>query len=203
MHTITLPTIITLVRLIASPLILPFVLVYGLSSNIPLLNYGLAVLFVFLALTDFFDGYLARRWGQVSALGKTLDPLADKFLVYATLVALLASNKIYFYWVVIFIGRDFFMMGLRQIALEQGFGVPVSRLGKFKTALLLSYLTWVIANPYQGQWDAHVWWNGIELLLLVSSLVLTIWSTKNYYHSFVKMYTEMRPPTHMWTASLR
>jgi CDP-diacylglycerol---glycerol-3-phosphate 3-phosphatidyltransferase len=202
MHIITLPTIITLIRLIASPLFLPFILVYGLSPNIPVLNYALALLFGSLALTDFFDGYLARRWRQVSALGKTLDPLADKFLIYSTLVALLAINKTYFYWVVIFIGRDFFMLGLRQIALELGFGVPVSRLGKFKTTILLSYLTWVIANPYQSQWDTHLWWNGIELLLLASALALTIWSTKNYYHSFITMYTG-RPPTCTWTASLR
>lgn len=186
MH-ITFPTFLTLIRLIISPTMLPLLLVYGLVQNNFLINIALACFFVLLCLTDYFDGSLARRWNQVSALGKSLDPLADKFLVYSTLIALLAANKIYFYWVVILIGRDFFMMGLRQIALEHNFSVDVSWFGKIKTAVLMSYLTCVILNPYHDQWQEHIVWNSVETILLITTLVLSIWSAKKYYHVFMSM----------------
>jgi len=188
MVSITFPTLLTLVRLVVSPIILPLLLVYGLPLELLWVNGTLAAIFVFFSLTDFFDGYLARRLKQESALGKALDPLADKFLVYSTLVALLAIHKIYFYWVVILIGRDFFMMGLRQIALEHNFSVSVSGLGKIKTAVLLIYLTMAILNPYQGLWDEHPWWNGVETMLLAATLVLAIWSAKKYYSAFIKQF---------------
>lgn len=182
---INFPTLLTLIRLIVSPVILPLCLVYGLPYNFLWLNIVLAVFFALLSLTDFFDGFLARRLGLVSDLGKALDPLADKFLVYSTLVALLAIHKIYFYWVVLLIGRDFFMMGLRQIALEKGFQVQVNWLGKIKTATLMSFLTLVIMNPYQGMWQKHPLWNGFEVILLIATLVLSVWSAKKYYDSFL------------------
>lgn len=186
MTKITFPTILTLIRLIASPIILPILLVYGLPYNIALINIVLAGLFVVLALTDFFDGYLARKLKLESALGKALDPLADKFLVYSTLIALLTLNKIYFYWVVLLIGRDFFIMGLRQIALEQGFSVPVDWLGKIKTMTLLIFLTVAIANPYQWTHHSGSFYHGIEATLLFLTLVLSLWSAKNYYDIFMK-----------------
>lgn len=181
MISINFPTVLTLIRLIASPLILPIFLVYWLPYNIFLVNILLVVFFSLLSLTDFFDGFLARRLGLVSELGKALDPLADKFLVYSTLVALLAAQKIYFYWVILLIGRDFFMMGLRQIALEKGFHVKVNWLGKIKTAILMAFLAFLILNPYQGMWYIHPFWNLGETILLITTMVLSIWSAKKYY----------------------
>ena len=129
MFDINLPTILTLIRLILSPLVLPVILVYLLPLNIFWVNGVLAVIFMLLSITDFFDGYLARKYNQETVLGKVLDPLADKFLTYSALIGLLAAHKIYFYWVVILIGRELFILGLRHVALEHRLEVSVSILG--------------------------------------------------------------------------
>lgn len=176
----TLPTMLTLTRLVISPLMLPVLLVYLLPYNSLIINIFLSVLFVLLSLTDFFDGYFARKFNQVTKLGKHLDPLADKFLFYSALVALLASGKIFFYWVIILIGRDFFVMGLRAIAHEHNFSVPVSFFGKIKTTAQMVFLGFLILNPYQSAGFFNTW-NLIEFALLLTVLVLCVLSAKSYY----------------------
>lgn len=186
---VNLPNWLTIIRLVVSPLTLPLLLVYFLPHNNVWLNSGLAFLFVLFGLTDFFDGYLARRLDQETSLGKMLDPIADKFLVYSTLVALLAAGKIFFYWVIIFIGREFFVMGLRAIALEHNLSVPVSLLGKIKTFFQMILLTWIIVNPYQKLGlHSHPIWNGGELFLLIMTLALSVISAKHYYTAFINAY---------------
>jgi CDP-diacylglycerol--glycerol-3-phosphate 3-phosphatidyltransferase len=113
---LNLPILLTLSRLILSPLLLPVLLVYLLPFNNIFINSFLGFLFFLFSITDFFDGYFARRYKQETQVGKLLDPIADKFLLYSTLIGLLAADKIFFYWVIIIIGREFFVMGLRQIA---------------------------------------------------------------------------------------
>jgi CDP-diacylglycerol--glycerol-3-phosphate 3-phosphatidyltransferase len=183
MKSYNIPTFLTLVRLFFSPIVLPLVLVYLLPYNIWWLNLLLALFFALLSLTDFFDGYLARKYQQESVLGRVLDPLADKFLTYCALIGLLAAHKIFFYWVVIFIGREFLVVGLRQIALEHHFSIAVSRLSKVKTALLMLTITVIIVNPYHGYADTLVaqLWNGIEGLLLGASLLLSLVTAYYYY----------------------
>lgn len=179
----TLPTVLTLTRLVLSPLMLPVLLVYLLPYNNFVINIALAVLFLLLSLTDLFDGYFARKFNQVTKLGKQLDPLADKFLSYSTLVALLAAGKIFFYWVIILIGRDFFVMGLRAIAQDRGLSIPVSFFGRIKTIGLTIFLAFIIFNPYQAAGLSNSW-NMIEAFLLVIVLLLSLLSAKNYYLQF-------------------
>jgi CDP-diacylglycerol--glycerol-3-phosphate 3-phosphatidyltransferase len=183
-RTINVPTVLTLIRLIVAPFVLPVLLVYLLPFNSLFINGALALLFIVFALTDFFDGHLARRLQQETRLGKLLDPLADKCLVYSTLIALLAVGKIYFYWVIIFVGREFFVMGLRLIALEHGSAVTVSWWGKIKTVLQMALLTVLIANPYQVLGLCNAWcWNGVELVLLISALGVSVFSAYQYYQN--------------------
>jgi len=167
--------------------VLPLLLFYLLPyASLPL-NLALAAIFVFFGLTDFFDGYLARRLKQETLLGQVLDPLADKCLVYSTLIALLAVQKIYFYWVVVLVGREFFMMGLRLIALEHALVIKVSFLGKIKTAVHMALLTVLIANPYQALgFQGAPYWNGIECLLLIAALFLSLFSAWLYYRVFIR-----------------
>lgn len=185
----TLPTILTLIRLIVSPLMLPVLLVYLLPLNVFFINSLLALLFVAFSVTDFLDGYLARRLKQETVIGSMLDPIADKFLVYSTLVSLLAVGKIYFYWVIILIGREFFVMGLRQISLENSFSVNVSWLGKIKTFIQMTFLTFVIINPHyhEGLLGSYVW-NSIQLLLLLATLVMSVFSAWLYYREFIREF---------------
>lgn len=186
LSSLNVPTRLTLARLIFSPLVLPLLLFYFLPYNSLVINSMLMAVFAVLALTDFFDGYLARRMKQETALGKSLDPIADKFLVVATLIALLAAQKIYFYWVIILIGRELFVMMLRSLALEQSVVVHVSLLGKVKTFAHMVLLAWLILNPYQelGFADAYAW-NVGELVLLILSLVLSLLSAWQYYNDYL------------------
>lgn len=190
----TIPTILTLIRLIASPLILPLLFVYLLPLHVLWINCILASIFALLSLTDFFDGYLARKLQQETVLGKVLDPLADKFLTYSALIALLAAGKIYFYWVVLLIGREFFVMGLRHVALEHQFNVPVSIWGKIKTSVQMITLIFIILNPYQPQGIHALGWNSVEIILLALTIVLSLYSAWLYYRHFISIfipYSEM------------
>ena len=181
-----IPIILTLIRLISSPLVLPFLFVYLLPLNIFFINIALAGLFLCLSATDFFDGYLARHYNQETALGRLLDPIADKFLIYTTLISLVAAGKLYFYWAIIFIGREFFVMGLREISLAHNFSLAVSGNAKLKTAFQVAALTWVIVNPLQQEGLYALWWNGIEWLLLSSALFFSLLSAVAYYRIFIK-----------------
>jgi CDP-diacylglycerol--glycerol-3-phosphate 3-phosphatidyltransferase len=188
---INFPTTLTLIRLIASPLILPFLLVYLLPYHVWFINISLGSVFAVLSLTDFFDGYLARKYHQETSLGKLLDPIADKCLFYATLVALVAAGKLYFFWAVILIGREFFIMGLRLVALEYNMSISVSWIAKVKTATQMVCLMVIIINPYQplGLWDAFRW-NASELALLIVSTILSILTAVNYFRYFLRNYCQ-------------
>lgn len=179
-------TSLTLIRLFGSPLIFPFLCVYLLPINTFLVNSLLALIFALCAGLDFFDGYYARNLIKSTLLGRIIDPIADKFLLYSTLIALLTINKIYFYWVIILIGREFFVLGLRLIASEYGFTIAVSGQGKIKTIIQIFLMLFLIANPYQalGLADAP-WWNGTEAFLLTATLLLAVRSAAHYYYTFI------------------
>lgn len=196
---ITASTILTLIRLVLSPLLLPLLIVYLLPLNLPWLNAVLAVLFLLFSVTDFFDGYLARRYSQVTNLGRILDPIADKFLICSVVIALLAIGKIFFLWALILIGREIFVPSLRQLALEYQLDLPVSFLGKIKTLCQIGYLTLLILNPYHSlsQGNLLVWisdlssapvWTLAELVCAILAIGLTVISALQYYHSFVFQY---------------
>lgn len=180
-HTINLPTKLTLVRLIISPLLLPMLLVYLLPYDHMVINMILALIFLAFSFTDFLDGYFARKYQMATKLGGSLDHIADKFLTYSTFIGLLTVHKIYFFWVILFIGRDIFVMGLRQIALENNFSIKVDYIGKLKTALQMILITWLIARPitYIGA-HASTFYYG-EIVLLCITILVTLASCYHYY----------------------
>lgn len=186
---ITFATWLTLIRLIISPLILPVLFFLYLPLYNVWLNISLAFIFSLLSLTDFLDGYIARSYQQETSLGKVLDPLADKFLFYSTLIGLLAAGKIFFYWVLLLIGREFFIMSLRQLALEQRFTISVSYLGKVKTAVQMATIIFIIINPYHdySYGNAPVW-NILELLLLTLTTTLSLLTSFFYYRVFMSKW---------------
>jgi CDP-diacylglycerol--glycerol-3-phosphate 3-phosphatidyltransferase len=187
---LSLPMLLTFIRLIGSPIILPFFLVYLLPYNLFWLNSSLATLFILFGLTDFFDGYLARKYNQVTSSGAMLDHVADKSLLYSTLIALIAAHKLYFFWAIIWIGREFFVMALRQIALENNFSIIVSSYGKLKTIVQITCLAFIILNPYHSLHFAAPYWNGTELLLLLLATALSVGSARNYFSAFMKQFSE-------------
>ncbi len=198
---ITVPNALTLIRLICSPLMLPMVFAYLLPINSFVINFLLAILFLLFGGTDFLDGYLARKRDQASVLGSILDPIADKFLIYSALIGVMAAGKIYFYWVIILIGREFFIMGIRQLAAERGFLIPVSFWSKLKTVLQMMMLVYIIINPYQqtSLFEAF-WWHCGEWILLLSTMILSLATAHWYYQEFIQRaggYQELlkRKPT--------
>jgi CDP-diacylglycerol--glycerol-3-phosphate 3-phosphatidyltransferase len=129
---VNLPNALTLSRIFIVPLLV-VVLLTPLSESLGVPPHILGVaIFVAAALTDFFDGRIARRRRQVSKLGKLLDPIADKLLISAALIALVENRLAPAWAVVIIVGREFAVTGLRSIAATEGVVISASRMGKFK-----------------------------------------------------------------------
>lgn len=181
-----IPLYLTLFRLIVSPLFFPFLLSVFLPRNVFVINVALAILFLIIGFTDFLDGYFARRWGAESNIGKMLDHIADKVLIASTLIVLVATGKLWFFWAIVLIGRELFVAGMRQIACEHNHhNIPVAWLGKCKTAAQISCCVWIIANPDQGLALSASMWNSGELCLILVTLALSLLSARSYYYSFM------------------
>ncbi len=150
-----------------------------------IVNCYMAIFFALLGFTDFLDGFLARRYGQETELGSVLDPIADKFLLFSSLITLVYLHKIYFFWAIIFIGREFLVMSLRQIAATNNFELKVTQGAKFKTFIQMFYIFWVIINPCQNLGFLNLF-NIFESALLLTALYLSIWSIVQYYLTFIK-----------------
>ena len=182
---LNVPTILTLIRLLLSPFVLPALIVYTKPPEFFIFNVFLVVVFLLLSLTDFLDGYLARKYGQETTFGSMIDPVADKMLISSVLIALLAAGKIFFYWVVILIGREFFVMGLRYLALEQGVNLTVSWWGKVKTGTQVVFLAFALLNPYGLHFVSGHWhWSVIQALLLLGTLITSLGSAYHYYELY-------------------
>ncbi|HEX7598149.1 MAG TPA: CDP-diacylglycerol--glycerol-3-phosphate 3-phosphatidyltransferase [Polyangia bacterium] len=129
----------------ARVLIVPGVL-YFIDNFSPVRSFIAAVLYLIAATSDGLDGYLARSRGQVSTLGKFLDPLADKLVVTAVLIFLVALGRATAWVVVVLIARDFCITGLRSIASSEGMIISASPGGKIKTALQLVAITMLLIH---------------------------------------------------------
>ncbi len=148
-------------RLLAVALNWPNIITYGRIAGVPVVSamllYGgdtarwvaLGV-FVFVAISDFFDGYLARLWSQQSRLGQMLDPIADKLVVAAILLVLCYDGTVHSYHIwaaIIIISREILVSGLREFLAELQVSVPVTQLAKWKTALQMVAFGFLIAGP--------------------------------------------------------
>lgn len=164
-----------------------------LWDGTPEANFWAAMLYIATALTDLIDGYLARKWGQISVLGKFLDPLADKLLVMATLVSLAYLGRLPFLGVVaviIMLGRELSVTALRTIAISEGVVMAAMRTGKDKTALqMVAILMLIVGHRYtihfgfgvQTEFD----FAQVGLVLLYLSLAVALLSAGEYFKLFV------------------
>src|SRR5215831_13650099 len=145
------PNLLTLLRIFFVPLLVAALLADGPGLNwltlipIPREFFALAV-FLAAAVTDLLDGYLARRWGQVTTVGTLLDPIADKLLVSAALISLVEVHRVPAWMVILIIGREFAVSGLRSIAAASGYTIRASELGKTKMASQVAAISLVIAG---------------------------------------------------------
>ena len=144
-----------------------------------------AILFTIAAITDYFDGYIARRFGLVSNLGKVMDPVADKLLVSSAFIMLTALGWVPAWMVCVIIGREIAVTGLRNIIAEKGEDVSASNLGKYKTGFqIAAIIPLLIHYPFLGL-DAHA----IGTFFLWGALAFTIWSGADYFIKFRKLLT--------------
>ena len=166
------PNMLTLYRIIA----IPAIVVLMLFPN-RLCTFLAAVLFSAAAITDYLDGYLARKMGLESNLGKVMDPVADKLLVSSSFIMLSAQGWVPAWMVCIIVGREIAVTGLRNIMAEYKRDVSASNLGKYKTGFqIAAIIPLLIHYPYLG-----VNLNGIGLFFLWGALIFTIWSGVDYF----------------------
>jgi len=181
---VNLPNLLTFGRVVAIPF-----LVWLLDAPSPVRGYWACIVFTAAAITDMLDGYLARKLGVVSVLGKFLDPLADKLIVMASLVWMVPMGRIGTWAVVILIGREISVTGLRSIAASEGVVISAGQEGKTKTALqMIGIIALVLGYPY------HLAYFGIDLgavdpihvgrALIYLSLVFSIASAAQYLRLF-------------------
>lgn len=177
----TVPNLLTLLRIASIPAVLAFI-----DNESPLRSFIACLLYVLAAVTDFLDGYLARRQHQVSLLGQFLDPLADKILVMATLVWMVPLGRIDGWIVILLLTRELAITTLRGIASAQGLVIAARPLGKEKTALQLVGIACLILHfRYRLLFtDLYVDFQRVGLYTIYLSLVLSIFSAVDYLLHF-------------------
>ena len=168
------PNRLTILRVIMIPLFV----VAMLWESLPYSDYIALVLFAGACITDFFDGYLARKYNQITTFGKFMDPLADKLLVCAALICFLAdANPEMPVWaVIIIISREFIISGFRLVAAEKGITIAASYWGKVKTVvqMIMSILLIIHFN--------HPVFRIIDAIFIYAAVILTVISLIDYIY---------------------
>ena len=182
---INLPNLLTFLRIALIPVVLVLI-----SHGTPEASFWAAIVYGVTAITDFLDGWLARRRGLVSVLGKFLDPLADKLLVMAVLVFEVYLGHVPAWVVILLIGRELSITSLRAIAMSEGVVVAAGRGGKDKTALqMVALLLLILHHTYDVNFGFAVVpanFNRVGLYLLYVSLFFAFTSAGEYIKLFVE-----------------
>jgi len=172
------PNSLTLFRILAVPVIV----ILLLFPN-RLCTFIAAIIFSVAAITDYLDGYLARRRGLVTDLGKVMDPVADKLLVSSSFIMLASLHWIPAWMVCIIVGRELAVTGLRNIIAEKGEDISASWLGKYKTGFQIAAIIPLIFHyEYFG-----INLNAIGYVFLIGALIFTVWSGVDYFVRFRRL----------------
>jgi CDP-diacylglycerol--glycerol-3-phosphate 3-phosphatidyltransferase len=182
---VSLPNLLTYGRIAAVPLVVACLLAGGFQWRWTALG-----LFIAAAITDFLDGYLARLWSQQSSLGRMLDPIADKLLVAAVLLMLSADGTIagvHLWAAIIILCREVLVSGLREFLGQVQASVPVTQLAKYKTAVQLVAIGFLIAGPAG---DRILPYNtDIGLAGLWCAAILTLYTGYDYFRAGIRHVT--------------
>lgn len=178
-ESLNLPNLITLIRIFLIPV---FVILF--ITPTPDRSLSAAVIFVVAAVTDFLDGYIARRTGQITKLGKLLDPIADKLLVLSALILLVTLDRVSALVAILVIAREVAVTGIRAIAAGEGMIIAAETTGKYKMALQVVAITLLILEGTGLAELGNLHLAGIVTLYL--ALVLGYVSGGQYVWSFWK-----------------
>jgi len=152
-----------------------------------------AILFAVASFTDWLDGYLARRMGIVTVLGKFLDPIADKLIVMAALIMIIPYDRVPAWMVLVIICREVIITGLRGIASTEGIVIAASNLGKYKTIFQIVAILGLLLH-YDYYWlfgiqsaYFHVNMHNVGIFYLWIAIIITVWSGVDYLMRFFKL----------------
>jgi len=178
---LNIPNVLTLLRIVAIPVVVLLLLSDASGEISRRASFAAFTIFVTAAVTDLFDGYIARRYGMITDVGKLLDPLADKLLVCAAMIMLIPLGRVPAWMAVIVVAREIGVTALRGIASTEGVVIAASRLGKWKTLLLnIGVAMLILHYPVFGL-PVHK----MGFWVLAAGLVFTTWSGLDYFFRFV------------------
>lgn len=176
-----LPNVLTLARFVMVPIFMLFLTFNNTWSTVIAL-----VVFSVAALTDFFDGYLARKLNQVTTFGKFIDPMADKLLMVAAWLAFIEMGDLSAIAGMILIGRELLVTGLRVLAASQGTVIPAGPLGKAKTVI---HIIMVIAILLSHLVDVGVWDMPITATMIWVSVIISFVSGIQYFYNAKSLFS--------------
>jgi CDP-diacylglycerol--glycerol-3-phosphate 3-phosphatidyltransferase len=167
----TVPNFLTLVRILLLPLLVVLIIKERFTAAL--------FLFIVCAITDFLDGYVARKFRSITSLGMLLDPVADKLLTSSTLISLAYVKLCDPYSVIAIVGREEAVTGMRAIAASRGLVIPASKGGKLKTALIMTSIVFLLSG-----------WRALGESLLILSAFVAIYTGAVYFYRFFKVLRE-------------
>lgn len=186
---LNLPNLLTLARVAAVPVVVILLLFESRETC-----FWAALIFTLAAITDWLDGYLARRLQIVTVLGKFLDPLADKLIVMAALIMLIPLDRVPAWAVFVILARELIVSGIRSIASSEGVVIAASSLGKYKTIFQMIAIVGLLLH-YRYYWFfglefnfLHASMHNAGIVIFYISLVLTVWSGLDYFLKFFRVF---------------
>jgi len=178
-----LPNTLTILRIFFVPFLVAVLVEQNLRiewrGEVLVPNAFLALgIFLIAAATDLLDGYLARRWKQITTVGTLLDPIADKLLISAALISLVQIRRVPAWMVVLIIGREFAVSGLRSIAAAEGYTIQASDLGKTKMIAQVAAISMILVSI---RWETL---SGFAMLWMWGVVIFGIASAIQYFRKF-------------------
>jgi len=185
---LNLPNLLTLARIAAIPGVV-ILLLYDTRTT----SFIAAAVFGAAAITDWLDGWLARKWQVVTVLGKFLDPLADKLIVMAALIMLIPHGRVPAWAVFLILAREMVVTGLRSIASSEGIVISASDLGKYKTIFQMTAIPGLLLHYdyywlFGLRWELfHVDMHNFGIFYFYVAFFMTLWSGGDYLFKFFKV----------------
>ena len=177
-----LPNSLTIARIFFVPLLVAVLVAESVSIRlfgVSITNEWLALaIFLIAAATDLLDGYLARRWGQVTTIGTLLDPIADKLLISAALISLVQVHAVPAWMVILIVGREFAISGLRSIAAAEGYTIRASDLGKTKMVAQVTAISFLLLSIRHRQIATIAYW------MMWAVVLFAVLSAVGYFRKF-------------------
>ncbi len=186
---LNLPNLLTLGRIAAIPILVILLLFDNRTCGL-----WAAGIFGIAAITDWLDGYLARKWEVVTVLGKFLDPLADKLLVMAAFIMMIPLGRVPAWAVFLILTRELVVTGLRSIASSEGIVIDASNLGKYKTIFQMTAIPGLLLH-YDYYWLFglkielfHVSMHNFGIFFFYVALIMALWSGIDYMQKFFRVF---------------